>query len=55
MKYLYFVLFLFIGFNSLSQKKIDTGVELPINKETGKYEFICVDTVKGKLASEYIN
>lgn len=52
MKYLYFVLFLFIGFNSLSQKKIDTGVELPINKETGKYEFICVDTVKGKLASE---
>lgn len=52
MKYLYFVLFLFIGFNSLSQKKIDTGVELPINKETGKYEFICVDTVKGKLASD---
>nr|DAH05576.1 MAG TPA: protein of unknown function DUF4468 [Caudoviricetes sp.] len=52
MRILVCLLFVFIGFNSLSQSKIDTGVEFPMNKETGKYEFMCIDTVKGKLAPE---
>ena len=52
MKYYILVLFAFLFNISFGQGKVDTGVELPLNKETNKYEFVNVDTIKGKTVSE---
>lgn len=52
MKYSILTLLLFLFVVSYGQKDIDTGVDLPINKETNKYEFVDIDTINGKMASE---
>lgn len=51
MKIINLFLFLFVCLASLGQEN-DTGVNLPMNKETNKYEFVNVDTIKGKSSVE---
>ena len=54
MKYILLILLTFLVIDVFSQLKENNknDVNLPMNEQTKKYEFIHIDTVKGKTASE---